>query len=68
MSGPFLGRTSTKQSLNCLAQSYKAVPLVGLKPAIPRSRPKQESSTLPLSHQAPQPLVVYHDDGTVKPV
>ena len=43
----FLGWTSTKLGLMCLAQGHKAVTLVRLKPAAPRSRVKH-STTEPL--------------------
>ena len=47
----FLGWTSTKQGLMCLAQGHKAVTPVRLKTLQPLHL---ESSTLPLSHCAPQ--------------
>ena len=46
----FLGWTSTKLDLMCLAQGHIAVKPVRLKPAAPRSH----SSTLPLSHSPPR--------------
>ena len=39
----FLGWTSTKQVLMCHAQGHKAVTLVRLEPAVPRSRIKQSA-------------------------
>ena len=54
MSGQvFLGLTSTKQRIKCLAQGHNTVPLVKLKPA-PLDL---ESSTLPLGHRASHILV-----------
>ena len=43
----FIGRTSTKQDLMCLAQGHTAVTPVRLEPVTPRSRVKH-SSTDPL--------------------
>ena len=43
----FLGLTSTKQGLMCLAQGHNAVPLARLKPATFQSQVKL-SSTKPL--------------------
>ena len=45
----FLGWTSTKLGLICLAQGHNTLTPVRLKPAAPRSR----ASTLPLSHCPP---------------
>ena len=42
--GVFLGWTSTKQGLMCLAQGYNAVPPVRLKPTMPRSRVKHNTT------------------------
>ena len=46
----FLGWTSTKLGLMCLAQGHNAVTPVRLEPAVPQSRVKH---SLPLSHCAP---------------
>ena len=52
----FLGWTSTKQGLMCLAQGHIAVPTVRLEPPPPPPPPPPsnlKSSTLPLSHSTP---------------
>ena len=55
MSGQvFMGRTSTKQRIKCLAQGHAVPP--GMQPL------HLDSSNLPLSHRAP-PTV--HDDVTL---
>ena len=43
----FLGRTSTKNGLMCLAQRHNAVPLVSLEPTTARS-PVKHSTTEPM--------------------
>ena len=45
----FLGLTSTKQRIKCLAQGHNAVSLVRLKPATPRSRVKHSTTEPPAS-------------------
>ena len=52
----FLGFTSTKQGLMCLAQGHSTMTLMRLEPATPQSGDK---STLPLSHCAPIENVIY---------
>ena len=53
----FLGLTSTKQRIKCLAQEHNPVALVRLEPATPRFRvnhsiaePMHSSKTISLSH------------------
>ena len=46
--GIFLGRTSTKKRIKCLAPGHNAVPLVKIEP----NTLDRESSTLPLSRKA----------------
>ena len=48
----FLGWTSTKQRIKCLAHGHNTVPLVRLEHA----NPGLKSNTLPLSHPAPSYL------------
>ena len=63
MSGRFfLGRTSTKQGIMCLAQGHNAVTPVRLEPATLRL----ETSTLPLSHCA-LPLYRYESKWRFRP-
>ena len=45
----FLGRTSTKQRIKCLAQGHITVPPVRLEPATPRSRVKHSTTEPPRS-------------------
>ena len=54
----FLGWTSTKQGLMCLAQGHKAVPSVRLEPATPRSWVKH-STTEPLRSKIPDEMQQY---------
>ena len=50
MSGPvFLGCTSTKQELMCLAQGHNTVAPVRLEPTTPQSRVKHSNTALPSS-------------------
>ena len=45
----FLGLTSTKQRIKCLAQGHNAVPPVRLEPAAPQSRIKHSTTEPPCS-------------------
>ena len=45
----FLGLTSTKQKINCIAQGHNAVPSVRLKPAPHKSRVKHSTTEPPRS-------------------
>ena len=45
----FLGLTSTKQGINCLAEGHKAVALVRFEPATPQSRVKHSTTEPPRS-------------------
>ena len=52
---PFLGLSSTKQRITCLAKGHNAVPLVRFEYATPQSRVKH-STTEPL-HSSEHPLI-----------